>query len=62
MVTTNTEVGHRCKHHNIISETFLLVIIMRSLHDVHEMNAYSAVHVCPSVHIIQLESRWTNLD
>jgi hypothetical protein len=35
--------------------------IMHSLHDVHEMNAYGAGHVCLSVHLsvrmIQLENR-----
>jgi hypothetical protein len=40
--------------------------IMRSLHDVHEMNAYRTDHVCLSVRlsvrIIQLHNRWSNLD
>jgi hypothetical protein len=35
---------------------------MRSLHDVHETNACRAGHVCLSVRMIQLESRWTDLD
>jgi hypothetical protein len=36
---------------------------MCSLHDVHEMNAYSLVmFVCVSVRMIQLENRWTDLD
>jgi hypothetical protein len=35
---------------------------MRSLHDVHQMNAYMADHVCLSVRMIQLENRWTDLD
>jgi hypothetical protein len=33
---------------------------MRSLHDVHEMNAYRARHVY--VRMIQLKDRWTDLD
>jgi hypothetical protein len=36
--------------------------MMRSLHDVHEMNAHRAGHVCLSVRMIQLENRWTDLD
>jgi hypothetical protein len=35
---------------------------MHSLHDVHEMNAYRAGHVCLSVRMIQLENHWTDLD
>jgi hypothetical protein len=35
---------------------------MRSLHDVHEMNAYRADHVRLSVRMIQLENRCTDLD
>jgi hypothetical protein len=35
---------------------------MRSLHDVHEMNAYRASHVCLSVRIIILENCWTDLN
>jgi hypothetical protein len=34
---------------------------MRSLHDVREMNAYRANHVRLSIHMIQLENRWTDL-
>jgi hypothetical protein len=37
-------------------------VITRSLHDVYEMNAYTAYHVCPSVHMIQLKNCWTDLD
>jgi hypothetical protein len=41
-------------------------IVMRSLHDVHEMNAYGAGYVClfvrPSARMIQLRNRWTDLD
>jgi hypothetical protein len=37
----------------------LSIIFMRSLHDVHKMNVG---HVCLSVHTIQLENRWTDLD
>jgi hypothetical protein len=37
-------------------------VVMHSLHDVHEVNAYRAVHVCLSICIIQLENRWTDLD
>jgi hypothetical protein len=33
---------------------------MRSLHDVHEMNAHRSGHL--SVRMIQLENRWTDLD
>jgi hypothetical protein len=41
---------------------------MRSLHVMHEINiyiyihAYRAGHVCPSVRMIHLENRWTDLD
>jgi hypothetical protein len=35
---------------------------MRSLHDVYEMDAYRAGHVCLSVRMIQLENRWTDFD
>jgi hypothetical protein len=38
------------------------VFILRSLHDVHEMNAKRAGNVCLSVRMIQLENRWTDLD
>jgi hypothetical protein len=34
---------------------------MRSLQDVHEMDAYRGGHVCLSVRMIQLENRWTGL-
>jgi hypothetical protein len=38
---------------------------MRSLHDVHEMNAHRAGHVCLSFRLsarmIQLENSWTDL-
>jgi hypothetical protein len=37
-------------------------LILRSLHDVHEMNTSRADHVCLSVRMIQLENRWTDLD
>jgi hypothetical protein len=37
-------------------------IFMRSLHDVHEMNAGLVMSVCLSIRMIQLESSWTNLD
>jgi hypothetical protein len=33
---------------------------MRSLHDVHEMNAY--IGLVLSVRMIQLDNHWTNLD
>jgi hypothetical protein len=39
-----------------------LNIIMCSLHDVHELNSRRADRVCPSVRMIQLENRWTDLD
>jgi hypothetical protein len=35
---------------------------MRSLHNVYNMNAYRAGHVCLSVRMIQQENRWTDLD
>jgi hypothetical protein len=35
---------------------------MRSLHNVHEMNANRADHVCLSVRMIQLDNLWTDLD
>jgi hypothetical protein len=35
---------------------------VRSLHDVYEINAYRADHVCPSVHMIQLEKWLTDFD
>lgn len=34
---------------------------MRSLHDVHKMNVYRNVR-CLSVHMFQLENRWTVFD
>jgi hypothetical protein len=34
---------------------------MRSLHDMHEVNAYRAGYVCLSVRMIQLVNRWTHL-
>jgi hypothetical protein len=37
----------------------IIHIIMRSLHDVHEMNAG---HVHLSIRMIELENRWTDLD
>jgi hypothetical protein len=41
-------------------------LIMRSLHEVHERNAYRAGRVCLSVRLsarmIQLENHWTDLD
>jgi hypothetical protein len=36
--------------------------MMRSLHYVHEMKAYMAGHVCPSVRMIQVENHLTDLD
>jgi hypothetical protein len=41
------------------------MFIMRSLHEVHEMNAYRAGQsslAFVSVRMIQLENRWTDLD
>jgi hypothetical protein len=38
------------------------MVIMHSLHDVHEMNMCRAEYVCLSVHMIQLGNRWTDLD
>jgi hypothetical protein len=38
------------------------ILVARSLHDVHEMKAYWAGHVCLSVRMIQLENRWMDLD
>jgi hypothetical protein len=35
---------------------------MRSLHNVHEMNAYRVGHVCLSIRMIQLENHWMDLD
>jgi hypothetical protein len=38
-------------------------LVMRSLHDVHEMVAYRASHICLSVfRMVQLENRWTDSD
>jgi hypothetical protein len=34
---------------------------MHPLHDVHEMNAYGAGRVSMSVHMFQLDSRWTDV-
>jgi hypothetical protein len=34
---------------------------MRSLHDVHEINAKRSGHVCLSVRVIQIENRWSDL-
>jgi hypothetical protein len=41
---------------------YRMLLVMRSLHDMHEMNAFWAGQVCLSVHMIQLEHRWTELD
>jgi peptidoglycan biosynthesis protein MviN/MurJ (putative lipid II flippase) len=38
----------------------LHTFIMRSLHEVHEMNAYS-FYQCLSVCMIQLENHWTDM-
>jgi hypothetical protein len=46
-------------HHTVF---FHPPVIMRSLHDAHEMNAYRAGHVCLSVRMIQLDNRWTDVD
>jgi hypothetical protein len=35
---------------------------MLCLYDEHELNAYSVLHVCLSVRVIQVENRWANLD
>jgi hypothetical protein len=35
---------------------------MHSLHDLHEVKAYRAGHVCLFVCMIQLENRWMDLD
>jgi hypothetical protein len=35
---------------------------MRSLNDVHEMNAYRAAYVRLSVQMIQVENSWKDLD
>jgi hypothetical protein len=43
----------RSEHHGVI---------MRSLHDVCDMNAYSTGYVRLSVRMIQLENRWTDFD
>jgi hypothetical protein len=37
-------------------------VFIRSLHDVHELNAYRPGLVCLSVRTIKLENRWTDLD
>jgi hypothetical protein len=54
----------RILHFGLSSENFWKLIV-RSLHDVHEMNAFWAGHVCLSVCLsipmIQLENRWTDL-
>jgi hypothetical protein len=36
--------------------------IMRPFHDVHEMNAYRAGHVCLPVGMIQFKKCWTDFD
>jgi hypothetical protein len=48
--------------HNAASDHPKFLPIMRSLHNVHEMNTYRAGHVCLSIRVIQLENRWTDLD
>jgi hypothetical protein len=35
---------------------------MRSMHYVHKINLYMAGYICLSVHMIQLDNRWTDLD
>jgi hypothetical protein len=40
----------------------LLRVLMRSLHDVRDMDAYRADHVCLSIRMIQLKNHWTDLD
>jgi hypothetical protein len=37
------------------------MFILRSLHDAHKMNAYRNGR-CLSVHMFQLENRWTDFD
>jgi hypothetical protein len=34
------------------NKTIIVSVVMHFLHDVHEMNAYRAGHVCVSVHMI----------
>jgi hypothetical protein len=52
--------------HSCVLDRVQVSIIMRSLQDVYDMNAYMAgqfcLSVCPSVRMIQLENRWTDLD
>jgi hypothetical protein len=43
-------------------ENIFIFVIMRSLHEVHERNAYKADSVYPSVRKIQLENHWRELD
>jgi hypothetical protein len=38
------------------------LVIVRYLHDVHEMNAHRAGRVCLSAHIFQLKNRWKDLN
>jgi hypothetical protein len=45
--------------------TIKCLCISRSMHDVHEMNAFSAGRVCQSVrlsHKFELENRWPDFD
>jgi hypothetical protein len=35
---------------------------MHYFNDVHDMNAHRGGHICPSVRMIQVENRLTNLD
>jgi hypothetical protein len=48
--------------HKIINRVYCSFPIMRSLHDVHEMNACRTNGVCPSVCMFQLENLWTDFD
>jgi hypothetical protein len=43
-------------------QDLLTFIIMRSLHNVLEMNAKRAGHACLSVCMIQLENHWMDMN
>jgi hypothetical protein len=39
----------------------IVIIIMYSLHDAHEMNTHRADHVCLSVSLRMIQNHWTGL-
>jgi hypothetical protein len=65
MKTVNTFTSWATISFSRIVRIHIIVVVnavIRSLHDVHEMNAYRASQVRLSVRMNQLENRWTYLD